>query len=83
MLRAIEALTHELAELRAGGRFNPEHLEKLRVALKGAEGRETVRLGDLAQVIPKGRVIGVVVGDEDVSVVLTLPIHALLQLGTY
>ncbi|KAF2136218.1 uncharacterized protein K452DRAFT_302950 [Aplosporella prunicola CBS 121167] len=65
ILRAIEALTHELAELRAGGRFNPEHLEKLRVTLKGASGKDTVRLGELAQVIPKGRVLGVVVGDED------------------
>lgn len=71
ILRAIERLTHELAELRGGGRLNPEHVEKLRVTLKptgsARDGRETHRLGDLAQVIPKGRVLSIVAGDEEVS----------------
>ncbi|EKG13033.1 hypothetical protein MPH_09853 [Macrophomina phaseolina MS6] len=69
ILRAIERLTHELAELRGGGRLNPEHVEKLRVTLKptgsARDGRETHRLGDLAQVIPKGRVLSIVAGDEE------------------
>lgn len=71
ILKAMERLTHELSELRAGGRFNTEHLEKLKVTLKPSGSalgeKETHRLGDLAQVIPKGRVVTVVAGDEDVS----------------
>lgn len=70
ILRAMERLTHDLSELRAGGRFNPEHLEKLKVTLKptgsALDGKETHPLGDLAQVIPKGRIITVVAGDEEV-----------------
>ncbi|KAB2575377.1 hypothetical protein BFW01_g6129 [Lasiodiplodia theobromae] len=69
ILRAMERLTHDLSELRAGGRFNPEHLEKLKVTLKptgsALDGKETHPLGDLAQVIPKGRIITVVAGDEE------------------
>ncbi|KAK5130668.1 hypothetical protein LTR16_001373 [Cryomyces antarcticus] len=59
-----ERLQHELKKLRLGGRFNPEVLEALRVHLvKG--GKESVRLGDVAQVIPKGRVVQLVVGEKD------------------
>ncbi|KAL1629064.1 ribosome-recycling factor [Neofusicoccum ribis] len=69
ILKAMERLTHELSELRAGGRFNTEHLEKLKVTLKPSGSalgeKETHRLGDLAQVIPKGRVVTVIAGDED------------------
>lgn len=70
ILKAIERLTHDLAELRSGGRLNPENIEKLKVTLKttgSAQGpKETHRVGDLAQVIPKGRVVSVVAGDEEV-----------------
>jgi ribosome recycling factor len=59
----MEHLTHHLSQLRAGGRFNPDHLDNLRVkAFKGSN--DTVRLGDIAQVVPKGRVVSVIVGEE-------------------
>lgn len=63
ILKAIERLTHKLSELRAGGRFNPSLLEEVRVTLdKGAGAGATV--GELAQVIPRGRTITVIVGEE-------------------
>jgi len=66
ILKSIEHFTHELSLLRAGGRFNPELLESLKVRLvKGSN--ETVRLGDIAQVVPKGRVISIIASEEDVS----------------
>jgi len=68
ILEAIEKLTHDLAKLRAGGRFNPENLETLKVQLGKAGNKENVKLGDLAQVIPRGRNISVVVGDVDVRI---------------
>lgn len=71
ILKAIERLSHDLAELRSGGRLSPEGIEKLKVTLKttgSAQGpKETHRVGDLAQVIPKGRVVSVVAGDEEVN----------------
>jgi len=73
--KAVERLKDALGKLRAGGRFNPEIIERLKVQLKAGEGRqgekvkiETVDVGDLAQVVPKGgRSVVVLVGDEDVS----------------
>jgi ribosome recycling factor len=63
ILKAIEHLTHNLSQLRAGGRFNPDNLEVLKVKpIKGSN--ETARLSDLAQVVPRGRVISVIVGEE-------------------
>lgn len=54
-------------KLRAGGRFNPETLENVRVFL-AKEGKATERLGDLAQVLPKGgRSVMLLVGEKDVS----------------
>ena len=68
ILKAIERLTHELSQLRSGGRLNPELVESLKVTIgTGREGKETVRLGDIAQVVPKGRLLNVMVGDETVS----------------
>lgn len=65
ILKSIERFTHELSQLRAGGRFNPELLESLKVRpSKGSN--ETVRLGDIAQVVPKGRVISIIASEEDV-----------------
>jgi hypothetical protein len=65
---ALQRLKDDLSKLRAGGRLNPDVIENLRVHLKG--GKESVRLGDLAQVIPKGgRMLTIMVGEEDVSCV--------------
>ncbi|MCJ1415549.1 hypothetical protein MMC32_001881 [Xylographa parallela] len=65
--RALERLNDELSKLKPGGRFNPDVLEALRVSLvKGS--RETVKLADVAQVIPRGgRTVVVLVGEADVS----------------
>ena len=65
ILKSLEKLAHDLSQLRAGGRFNPETLEALRVQLDKTS-KETVRLSDLAQVVPRGRNISVVVGDKEV-----------------
>lgn len=65
ILKAMERLTHNLSELRAGGRFNPNIIESLNVTLP--KGGGTAKLRDLAQVVPRGRNITVVVGEEDVS----------------
>ena len=62
----MEGLTHELAKLRAGGRFNPEVIENLRVTLVKGSGA-TERLGDIAQVIAVGRRVKVVVGEKEVG----------------
>lgn len=63
ILKAIERLTHKLSELRAGGRFNPALLENLKVTVS-KESKATARLSDIAQVIPRGRTITVIVGEE-------------------
>jgi ribosome recycling factor len=60
---AVEKLKNDLSQLRQGGRFNPQVLETLRVQLKAGG---PAKLGDLAQVVPKGRVVQVVVGEQDV-----------------
>ncbi|KAF2842046.1 ribosome recycling factor [Patellaria atrata CBS 101060] len=68
ILKAIEKLTHDLSELRSGGRFNPTLVENLRVSIPSANnnsGKELIKLMDLAQVIPKGRVLNVVVGEKE------------------
>ncbi|KAK5124102.1 hypothetical protein LTR85_001805 [Meristemomyces frigidus] len=63
---AVERLKNDLSKLRAGGRFNPEVLENLRVQPdRSAAGNATVKLSDVAQVIPKGRVVQVLVGEKD------------------
>ncbi|KAJ4403703.1 ribosome-recycling factor [Didymella pomorum] len=65
ILKAIEKLTHDLAQLRSGGRLNPDIVESLKVQLGTAgHGKETVRLGDIAQVVPRGRVLNVICGDD-------------------
>lgn len=63
--KSHEKLKDELAKLRTGGRFNPEVLENVRVSLS-KDSKETIKLGDLAQVIPKGRSVMVLVGEKDV-----------------
>ncbi|KAF1845123.1 ribosome recycling factor [Cucurbitaria berberidis CBS 394.84] len=69
ILKAIERLTHDLSQLRGGGKMNPEIVEGLNVQLGTAGGpdgntKETVKLGDIAQVVPRGRVLNVVCGEE-------------------
>lgn len=63
----LEKLKNDLSKLRAGGRFNPDVVENLRVQPdKSAD--QTVKLSDVAQVIPKGRTVQVLVGEKDVSI---------------
>lgn len=62
---AIERLKNDLSKLRAGGRFNPEVLENLRVQPDKKLG-QTVKLNDLAQVVPKGRTVQLLVGEQEV-----------------
>ncbi|KAI6806361.1 ribosome recycling factor [Hortaea werneckii] len=59
-----ERLKNDLSKLRAGGRFNPEVLEGLRVQ-PDKSSKETVKLNDVAQVIPKGRSVQILVGEKD------------------
>lgn len=68
---AVEKLKSDLSQLRQGGRFNPQVLESLRVQLKQGG---PVKLGDLAQVVPKGRVVQVVVGEQEVCAPFSLPL---------
>ncbi|KAK4989163.1 hypothetical protein LTR66_007119 [Elasticomyces elasticus] len=63
--KALEHLKNDLSKLRAGGRFNPEVLENLHVNLI-KEGNVGVKLSDVAQVVPKGRTVQVIVGEKDV-----------------
>ncbi|KAF2719990.1 ribosome recycling factor [Polychaeton citri CBS 116435] len=62
--KTIDRLKDALSRLRVGGRFNPEIVENLRVeAEKGS--KQTVKLSDLAQCIPKGRQLHIMVGDKE------------------
>lgn len=64
---AISRLKDDLSKLRAGGRFNTATLEVLKVHLS-KESHDTVKLGDLAQVVPKGgRMVTILVAEEEVS----------------
>lgn len=65
--KALKKLQNDLSKLRTGGRFNPEVIENLRVSL-AKDSKKTERLGDLAQVLPKGgRMLMILVGEKDVS----------------
>lgn len=61
----IERLKNDLSKLRAGGRFNPEVVENLRVQPE-KNSNQTVKVSDLAQTIPKGRTVQILVGEKDV-----------------
>ena len=64
---AVDSLKAELSKLGTGGRFNPGVLENLRVPLV-KDSKATERLGDLAQVLPKGgRSVMLLVGEKEVS----------------
>lgn len=75
ILKAMEQLTHDLAQLRPGGRLDPSVLESIKVQLDKSS-QETLRISDLAQVIPRGRNISVVVGDKDVSQLFNFSIES-------
>ncbi|KAL5375058.1 hypothetical protein DPSP01_011473 [Paraphaeosphaeria sporulosa] len=88
ILRAMEQLTHKLSQLRSGGRLNPEVVESLKVQLgsagKDGDGKETVRLGDIAQVVPRGRTLNVLCGEAEhikpVSTAIAASPHSLTPL---
>ncbi|QKX54000.1 uncharacterized protein TRUGW13939_01082 [Talaromyces rugulosus] len=62
---ALARLKDDLQKLRSGGRLNPEVIENLRVSVD-KNSNETVKLGELAQVVPKGgRSVAIIVGDEE------------------
>lgn len=64
---AISRLKDDLSKLRAGGRFNTATLEGLKVQLS-KDSQDIVRLGDLAQVVPKGgRMVTILAAEEQVS----------------
>lgn len=67
IVAAVSRLKDELSKLRMGGRLGTDAIEGLRVHIsKGS--KETVKLGDLAQVIPKsGRLVAILVSEEEVS----------------
>ncbi|OGE56640.1 hypothetical protein PENARI_c003G07830 [Penicillium arizonense] len=61
----VARLKDDLSKLRAGGRFNTALLENLKVQLS-KESKESVKLGDLAQVVPKGgRMVTLLAAEED------------------
>ncbi|KAL5333227.1 ribosome recycling factor-domain-containing protein [Aspergillus crustosus] len=61
---AVSRLKDELSKLRIGGRLSTESIENLRIQLsKGS--KETVKLGEVSQVVPKGgRMVTVLVSEE-------------------
>lgn len=64
---AVSRLKDDLSKFRAGGRFNTATLESLRVHLSN-DSKESVRLGDLAQVVPRGgRTVTILATEDDVS----------------
>jgi hypothetical protein len=67
IVAAVARLKDELSKLRMGGRFNTEALEDLRVSLSKG-GKETIRLGELAQVVPKGgRMVTILASEAEVG----------------
>lgn len=73
---AVSRLKDDLSKLRAGGRFNTASLESLRVQLS-KDSHDSVKLGDLAQVVPKGgRMVTILVAEEDVSWLLPFRYNA-------
>ncbi|KAJ5936439.1 hypothetical protein N7454_005074 [Penicillium verhagenii] len=62
---AVARLKDDLSKLRAGGRFNTASLEGLKVQLS-KDSHESVKLRDLAQVVPKGgRMVTILVAEEE------------------
>ena len=68
---AVSRLKDDLSKLRAGGRFNTANLEGLKVQLS-KDNNDTFKLGDLAQVVPKGgRMVSILAAEEEVSIIHT------------
>jgi hypothetical protein len=62
----LQTLQTKLAHLRTSTRLDPQRVEEIRVVLDKA-GSQSLKLGDVAQVIPKGgRNMVVMIGDKDV-----------------
>jgi len=80
ILKALEKLTHDLSQLRSGGKMNPEIVENLKVQLGTAGNKETVRLGDIAQVVPRGRMFNVICGEDTVGKTATTATPSVLTL---
>jgi ribosome recycling factor len=72
---SITRLKDDLSKLRAGGRFNPELLENLRVQ-PDKSSPQKVRLSDVAQVVPKGRTVQILVGEKEHLKPITSAIQA-------
>lgn len=65
--KARRKLSEVLSKLNSRGRFNPGIVEDIRVELVDG-GKKSARLGDLAQVVPKGgRTLMILCGDKPVS----------------
>ncbi|KAL3455550.1 ribosome recycling factor-domain-containing protein [Aspergillus heterothallicus] len=61
---AVSRLKDDLSKIRMGGRLSPETIEGLRVQLS-KNIKDTVKLGELAQVVPKGgRMVTLLVAEE-------------------
>lgn len=61
---SIQKLKNDLSKLRPSGRFNPQVVEDLRVQIDKSSS-QTIRLNDVAQVVPKGRQIHIMVGEKE------------------
>lgn len=77
--RTTTTLKTDLASIKPGG-LNPNAIETIRVNLVKGEKHPhtTVKIGDVASVIVRGRNVAVVVGEKDVrttSLLQLLPIH--------
>lgn len=79
--KAVDKFKDKVSSVRTGGRFNPQSIESVRV-VADKNSKETVRLGDLAQVIPKGgRMVAILAGDEEVSLSISLSSSFVCKLG--
>ena len=81
--RAQGRLREELAKVQPGGVGRDlEALEGVRVVLGGKGEGGNVRLGDVAQVVPRGKAVVVLVGEREVSLGLFLFV-SLSRLGSW
>lgn len=65
----LDWLKKQIAEVRKGGR-SAAAIEELRVSLPGG-GAQKTNLGELAHVVPRGRVLAVMVGDKEVCFIFS------------
>lgn len=69
--KALADVKNSLSKLTGGGRFNHEVLENLKVELD-KNSKQRARLSDVAQVVPRGRTVQILVGEKEVSLSLHL-----------